>query len=158
MNTKKALSFLEAKYKIEAYCAYQERCEKEVVVRLNKWDVYGEQADVIIADLILNNFLNEERFAEAFVSGKIRIKKWGKIKIKQHLKQKQISNYSMTKALNSVDDELYLLNLNQLIEKKKKDLKISHSISWENRAKIQRFLQSKGYENDLIFEALKVEG
>jgi regulatory protein len=157
MNTKKQLSFLEAKHKIEAYCAYQERCEKEIVERLNKWGIYGEQADVIIADLISNNFLNEERFAEAFVSGKIRIKRWGKIKIKQHLKQKQISNYSITKALNSIDDELYLLNLYQLIEKKKKDLKVIKGVTWENKGKIQRYLQSKGYENDLIFNALHVK-
>lgn len=154
MNNKQPLSFLEAKHKIEAYCAYQERCEKEVVDRLNKWDIYGEQADVIIADLISNNFLNEERFAEAFVSGKVRIKRWGKIKIKQHLKQKQISAYSINKALNSIEDELYVLNLNHLIEKKKKDLKVIKTLSWENKVKIQRYLQSKGYENDLIFEAL----
>ena len=154
MNTKKPLSFLEAKHKIEAYCAYQERCEKEVIERLNKWDIYGEQADAIVADLISNNFLNEERFAEAFVSGKIRIKRWGKVKIKQHLKQKQISTYSINKALSLIEDDLYLSNLNQLIEKKKKDLKVSKTLTWENKAKIQRFLQSKGYENDLIFDAL----
>jgi len=157
MNNKQPLSFLEAKHKIEAYCAYQERCEKEVVDRLNKWDIYGEQADVIIADLISNNFLNEERFAEAFVSGKVRIKRWGKIKINQHLKQKQISAYSINKALNSIEDELYVLNLNHLIEKKKKDLKVIKTLSFENKVKIQRYLQSKGYENDLIFQALKTE-
>ncbi len=155
MTKKHTFSFLEAKHKIEAYCAYQERCEMEVLKRLKKMEIYGEQADVIVADLISNNFLNEERFAEAFVSGKIKIKRWGKIKIKQHLKQKQISNYSINKAIDLIDDDLYLSNLNYLINKKIKDLKLKSKISWENKAKIQRFLQSKGYENNLIFEAIE---
>lgn len=155
MTKKQINSFLEAKQKIEAYCAYQERCEKEVLDRLKKWEIYGEQADVIVADLISNNFLNEERFAEAFVSGKIRIKRWGKIKIKQHLKQKQISSYSINKAINLIDDDLYLSNLNYLVNKKIKDLNLKSKISWENKAKIQRFLQSKGYENNLIFDAIE---
>ncbi len=154
MTQKQAFSFLEAKHKIEAYCAYQERCEKEVLDRLKKWNIYGEQADVIVADLISNNFLNEERFAEAFVSGKIRIKRWGKIKIKQQLKQKQISSYSINKAINLIDNDLYLSNLNYLVNKKIKDLNLKSKISWENKAKIQRFLQSKGYENQLIFKAI----
>ncbi len=154
MNQQNKPSFLEAKHKIEAFCAYQERCEKEVVDRLNKWSIYGEQADILIADLIANNFLNEERFAEAFVSGKIRIKRWGRIKIKQQLKQKQISTYSINKAFNQIDEQEYLDNLNYLVNKKKKDIQPKGELTWKNKAKLQRFLQSKGYENDLIFEVL----
>ncbi len=148
------LSFLEAKHKIEAYCAYQERCEKEVVDRLNKWGIYGEQVDIIIADLISHNFLNEERFAEAFVSGKIKIKRWGKIKIKTHLKQKQISDYSINKALKQIEDSDYLKNLNDLVEKKIKDLKCKQPLSWTDKGKLLRYLQSKGYENHLIMEVI----
>ncbi|MGV6862327.1 MAG: regulatory protein RecX [Putridiphycobacter sp.] len=150
-----SISFLEAKHKIEAYCAYQERCEKEVIDRLLKWGITGEQIDFLIADLISNNFLNEERFADAFVSGKVRIKRWGRIKIKQHLKQKQISTYSLNKALANIDEDTYLQNIQYLAEKKKKDLRVKAELTWSDKSKIQRFLASKGYENDIIFETMK---
>ncbi len=150
-----SISFLEAKHKIEAYCAYQERCEKEVTDRLLKWGITGEQIDFLIADLISNNFLNEERFADAFVSGKVRIKRWGRIKIKQHLKQKQISTYSLNKALANIDEDTYLQNIQYLAEKKKKDLRVKAELTWSDKSKIQRFLASKGYENDIIFETIK---
>src|SRR5690606_6548026 len=98
-------SFQEAKLKIEAFCAYQERCDQEIRKKLHSWNLYSEDVDILISHLIQTNFLNEERFAAAFVSRKFRIKRWGRIKIKQHLKQKNISDYSINKGFKEIVDE-----------------------------------------------------
>ena len=86
-------SFLEAKTKLEALCAYQERCSSELQKKLVQWRFNQEDMDRLLAHLISDDFLNEERFALAFVSGKVNIKKWGRIKIRQQLKLKHISKY-----------------------------------------------------------------
>jgi regulatory protein len=151
-NQKQQPSFLEAKHKLESYCAYQERCMQEIEKKLVDWGFYGEQQDNLIADLISNNFLNEERFASAYVSGKTRIKKWGRVKIKLNLKQKRISDYSLNKALKEIEEDEYLENLNNLTEKKFNQVKGKNK--WDKKAKIQRYLLSKGYENHLVYEAL----
>lgn len=142
---------LEAKQKIEAYCAYQERCDQEIRKKLNSWFLHQEDIDILIADLISNNFLNEERFAEAYVSGKFRIKKWGRIKIKQHLKQKQISDYSINKAMSQIDEEEYWQTLQYLAENKL----VSGKTEWDRKAKLKRYLASKGFETNLIHEVVE---
>ena len=100
---KKQPSFLEAKAKLEWYCAYQERCMQEVENKLKDWGFYGEQSDNLIADLIVNNFLNEERFASAYVSGKIRIKKHLMTKISMELQ-----DYLVTLKGTSKDNRKWL--------------------------------------------------
>lgn len=145
-------SLLEAKQKIEAFCAYQERCDQEIRKKIKSWGLYGDDVDILISDLIQNNFLNEERFASAFVSGKFRIKRWGRIKIRQHLKQKNISDYSINMGLKEIDEEEYLQNLHDLLETKNR--LITAKNKWDRLAKLQRYIQSKGYENELVREAL----
>lgn len=145
-------SILEAKNKLEALCAYQERCSFDLEKKMIQWGIDAEDRGRLLAHLIENNFLNEERFAEAFVSGKVNIKRWGKIKIKQHLKKKFISEYSTKKALSSIDDKVYLQNLNSLAEKKYHALKGPDN--YEKKVKIMRFLASKGYEQDLFMDVV----
>lgn len=144
METKK-ITFLQAKAKMEAWCAYQERCQFEVSNKLKTFGLSYEQVDQLIAELIATRFIDEERFAEAYVSGKFRIKRWGKVKIKQHLKAKQVSNYSIEKALKTIPREDYLATILALILKKQKDLKTSGSL-YQKKAKVFQYLQSKGYE------------
>lgn len=141
-------SLIEAKQKVEAFCAYQERCDQEVRKKLHSWQMDSEDVDILIADLISNNFLNEERFARSFVTGKFRIKKWGRIKIRQHLKQKQISEYSIKQGFSEIEENEYTEGLKQLAESKNR--LISAKSKWDRMAKLQRFLNSKGYESDLI--------
>ena len=150
MNRSPKYSLLEAKQKIEAWCAYQERCDFEVRQKLHSWNLHNEDVDILISDLITNNFLNEERFAEAYVSGKFRIKKWGRIKIRLHLKQKKISNYSIDRALSQIDEEEYLETLKNLANKKI----VSAPNNWERKQKIKYFLQQKGFEHTLIDKVL----
>ena len=117
------------------------------------WGFNEKDSDALISDLISNRFLDEERFASAFVSGKFRIKKWGVIKIKSHLSQKRISNYSIQKALKEIDRDEYWETLLSLAIKKQKEL-VKEKDLWQKKVKVMRFLQSKGYESDLIQDAV----
>ena len=141
-----------AKSKIEGFCAYQERSHLEVKNKLESWHIDFRDINRLISELIETNFLNEERFASSYVSGKFRIKKWGKIKIRQQLKSKQVSNYSLNKALAEIDEDDYLSTLTKLAISKNRLIKAKDQ--WDRRIKLQRFLQSKGYENELIGEVL----
>lgn len=145
-------SLLEAKQKLEAFCAYQERCDQEIRKKVKSWGLFGEDVDILISDLIQNNFLNEERFASAFVSGKFRIKRWGRIKIRQHLKQKNISDYSINKGLNEIDESEYFQTIKDLIESKNRLTKAKDK--WDRRAKLQRYMQAKGFEHELVLEEI----
>lgn len=146
------LSLLEAKQKIEAFCAYQERCDQEVRKKIKSWGLDDEDTNILISDLIQNNFLNEQRFAAAFVSGKFRIKRWGKIKIKQHLKQKGISAYSINEGIKEIDEDEYIESLGSLA--RSKNNLIQASSDWDRRIKLQRYLLNKGYEHELVRVAI----
>ena len=148
-NTPYIPSFLEAKAKMEAWCAYQERCQFEVEQKLIAWKFNEEQRSQLIADLISNRFIDEERFACAFVSGKFRIKHWGRNKIRQHLKQKRISDYSIKKGMLEIDPDEYWETLKRLAERKMAEKKTKEDF-WQIKARTQRYLSSKGYEFDLI--------
>ena len=115
------MSFLnpEIILKIKKYCDYQERCHKEVKNKLYEMGCNSDSVGEITVLLIEAGYLNEERFAKAFVRGKFKIKKWGKVKIKHELKLRDISEYCIKKALLEIDEDDYLNTLNELVAKKK---------------------------------------
>lgn len=134
---------------IKHYCAYQERCHSEVRQKLLELGCYGADLEEAISILIEENFLNEERFAIAFAGGKFRMQSWGKVKIRQHLKQKQVSDYCINKGLKSIDETDYYKKLVALYEKKSLSLSTERS-PWRKRQKITAYLLQKGFESDLI--------
>ena len=138
--------------KIEHYCAYQERCQQEVRNKLYELGGYSKDIEQIIAALIEKNFLNEERFAIAFAGGKFRIKKWGKIKIINELKFRQISPYCIKKALQQIDEDAYLETLKYVLQKKYADYKKASAMQ---KMKISKYAMMKGFEPDLIWKTLK---
>lgn len=139
--------------KAESWCAYQERSQNEVRNKLYDWGLRPNEVEEVLTELIISNFLNEERFALAYVSGKINIKKWGKIKVKQGLKLKKVPDKLLQKALNSIDSDKYLGNLKALAIKKSSVLTEKNPL--KRKYKLVSYLQSKGFENDLIFDVLK---
>jgi regulatory protein len=147
-------SFEQALVKMEAWCAYQDRCLFEVKTKLDTWLISFENQERIIQKLIENRFLDDKRFVESFVSGKVRIKRWGRVKIKHHLIQKRIDKSLIQHGLNDIDGEIYWQNLLVLAIKKMKEIKPSEN-PWKAKQKVANFLASKGYEQDLIFDALK---
>lgn len=139
----------QALQKIKQYCTYQERCHAEVREKLYSFNLYKKEVDEIISHLIEDNFLNEERFAIQFAGGKFRMKQWGKIKIKFALKQKQVSDYCIKKAISHIAKSDYQKTLNNLAEKKLKTLK-SEKNKFLKKRKLYDYLLQKGYEIDLI--------
>ena len=140
--------------KIKQYCAYQERCHMEVREKLYSFGLHKSEVDEIISTLITENYLNEERFAIHFAGGKFRMKQWGKIKIKQALKNKQVSEYCIRKALKEIDNNEYRQTFFKLAEQKLKTLKQEKNIFIKKR-KLQDFLMQKGYEREMITDAIK---
>lgn len=143
----------QALVKIRAWCAYQERCNQDVRSKLFDWGFRGEVAEQLIAQLISEGFLNEERYAKTFAGGKFRIKKWGKRKIIQELKKKNISEPCIRKGLAGIDEKEYIATLTALLEKKKKEIKESNV--WQRKAKLSNFLIGKGFEPELVYEIMR---
>jgi len=139
--------------KAESFCVYQERSQKEVRYKLVEWGMRGDELEEIITDLIINNFLNEERFAKHYASGKFNIKHWGRIKIKQGLKLKGVPDKILQKAIYSIDEDDYLQTIEKLAIKKAQSL--GESDPFKRKNKLMSYLQAKGFETDLILLVLK---
>jgi regulatory protein len=139
--------------KAEHYCAYQERSQQEVRDKLYEWGLYPNIVEQVIIKLIEGNFLNEERFANAYTRGKFNQKGWGKNKIKQGLKLKRVSGPLIKKALNGINGDDYLLMLHKVIQKKATLL--SEKDAYKRKYKLHQYALSRGYENDLISDVLK---
>ena len=142
-----------AKEKIQAYCAYQERCHLEVEKKLKSWGLIPDAIDMLIVELMQHNFLNEERFARSFARGKFRIKKWGRIKIKLELKKKSIYSKCIEYAMQEIDSDTYYDTLKEILLKKSLLEKETHP--YKRKAKLTRYLVSRGFEYDLIRVAIE---
>lgn len=140
--------------KIKQYCSYQERCHSEVKEKLYSFGLYKKDVEILMANLIEENYLNEERFAIQYAGGKFRMKQWGRVKIKYALKQKQVSEYCIKKALKEIEEAEYKKTLEKLIEKKMQTLKADKNIYMKKR-KLQEYLMQKGYEVELVREVVK---
>ncbi|MAZ30756.1 MAG: recombinase RecX [Flavobacteriales bacterium] len=145
-----------ARQKIQAFCAYQERCHQEVIKKLKSWGLFSDSIDMLLDELIANQFLNEERFSKSFSRGKFRIKKWGKIKISLELKRRNIHETLINYALNEINEQDYFNTIVVLLKKKDRLEKEPNLI--KRKAKLTRYMVSRGFEFALIkiaFEKLK---
>ena len=148
-----SFTFEQALQKIKQYCAYQERCHSEVRDKLYSFGLNKMEVEEIISSLIIENYLNEERFAILFAGGKFRMKQWGKNKIKQALKLRRVSDYCINKALKEIDGSEYRKTFQKVAEQKVKTLKSEKNIFIKKR-KLQDFLLQRGFESALIRDAL----
>lgn len=142
----------EIKKKLEHYCAYQDRCHKEVEQKLKEFSLIPEAKEIILLGLMQDNFLNEERFAKSFARGKFRIKNWGKQRIIRELKFKDISAYNIKTALKEIDEKEYLHTIYRIAEKR--NSVISESNNYKRKQKLIGFLMRKGFENELIYKVV----
>lgn len=149
----KILDPITALRKAEKYCVYQERAQQEVREKLYSFGLHQRDTEQIISELIINNFLNEERFANAYALGKFRQKGWGKIKIKQALKLKRIPEGMIKKALLQIDLDDYLEKLKGILEKKAAVLKETEP--YKRSYQLKQYAFGKGYEGNLVAEILK---
>ena len=146
-------TFEEIKHKLEYYCSYQDRCHKEVEQKLNSFTLITELKEKVIVHLIENNFINEERFAKSFVRGKHNYKGWGKNRIVNELKFRNISSRIIETALKEIPEATYLENFHQLAEKHWNN--ITERKGPKKNKKFVDFLLRKGYETSLIYDKLK---
>ena len=145
---KKQLTAEQALQKLRHYCGYQERCHSEVKEKLYSLGVFKNEQDAIIATLIEEGYLNEERFAITFAGGKFRVKQWGRVKIKYELKQKQVSEYSIKKALQQIKESEYREVLKKLADEKYTALKNEQHLV--RKKKTVDYLLQRGFEMELV--------
>ncbi|MFH1321626.1 MAG: regulatory protein RecX [Bacteroidota bacterium] len=143
---KKALS------KAREYCAYSERCQQEMRNKLYEWGLIPDVVESIIAELIIENFINEERYAKMFAGGKFRIKKWGRIKIRQKLQAKNISEYCIRKGFDEIDEADYMKTLKEISEKKAR--LVNETDEYIKRDKIAKYIINKGFEPEIVWKVL----
>ncbi len=146
----------EATRRMEHYCAYQERCHREVVRKLRSMRMIPEAIDVILVHLIEGNYLNEERFAIAFARGKLRQKSWGRIRIRRELKSREISEYLIRTALDAITPQEYSAVFEEAAESRRESLrgKLPHEI----RPKLYNYLYYRGWESERIHEFMRRAG
>ena len=154
MTTNQPLTLLQIKAKLESWCAYQDRSHFEARLKLKTFTNNQREIEFIIAELIISNFLNEERFACSYARGKFRIKHWGRTKIVLGLKQFQVSEYCIKKAMKEIDGDEYMQVLETILIKKSSSIKEKKSLL--KKIKLTRYALSRGFENDLIQDCLKI--
>jgi len=142
----------QAKAKAAKYCAYQERTQQDVRDKLYQYGLYSDDVEEVLAELIGEGFINEERFAQAYSRGKFSQNKWGRIKIEMGLKQKGISPYCIRKGMKEIDEEDYLQLLTDLCTRKWQSLE--GEPNYQRKNKTARYLMGKGYETDLVWKVV----
>lgn len=147
------LNIKDLKNKLEHFCAYQERCHDEVIAKLKTLNAEPDEIDTVVVHLIEHNFLNEERFARSFARGKHRIKYWGKIRIVNELRSRNISQFNITAGLSEVNSDDYFSTLEKLASQCWQG--ITEKNLQKKKKKFCDFLLRKGYESNLIYEVLK---
>lgn len=151
-SDKKSYTFEEIKQKLVNYCAYQDRCHAEVEQKMKEFLLIPEAKEELFLFLINENYLNEERFARSYTRGKFYMKKWGKNKIKLHLKQKQITEKLILKSFEEINDLDYQNAIKYFIEKLKPTYKGLQE--FQKNHKIVKYLLSKGYEYEVVASLL----
>lgn len=139
--------------KMEYYCVYQERCHIEVQEKLRSFSLTSLEKDEIIVKLLENNYLNEERFASIFSISKFHQKKWGKIRIKNELKARKISDFLITKSIKEIDTNEYFDTFQIISEKHWETILEKNAL--KKRKKFCDYFLRKGWESEMIYEKVK---
>ena len=150
MISNKTYTVEEALSKLQNYCSYQERCHQEVRRKLVSMRMIPEAIDQIIVALLDHNFLNEERFAKAYVRGKFRIKKWGRRRLTLELKKKEIGIFNINQAISQINELDYLEVFNDLAESRLSFIKESNKL--KKKKKLADYLLYRGWESHLVYQ------
>ncbi|MBK8193599.1 MAG: RecX family transcriptional regulator [Lewinellaceae bacterium] len=140
----------EALAKLEYFCAYRERCPKEVRSKLSELGISRSDAEQIFEVLQSDGFFDEARFAVAYAGGKFRINHWGRVRIRQELRMRDIAPAIVQRALDSIDDAEYRTCLKQLLDKKRRQ----YAGDAREREKTAASLIRAGFEPELVFQYL----
>lgn len=138
--------------KAMAICSRREYCTTDIRSKLESWGVGEKDSDKIITSLVRENFLNDSRYAEAFVKDKFNYNRWGRVKIAVHLKAKKIPGDLVRRALECIDDELYLKTMKEIVLSHRRSIKAKNQ--FDLKGKLLRYGLSKGFESSLLYELL----
>ncbi|RUT73513.1 regulatory protein RecX [Ancylomarina longa] len=139
--------------KVQFICSRQEKCCSDIRKKLQNWNLTPDDQDKVIESLIENKFIDEERYTNFYVRDKFRFNRWGRIKIIHHLKQKQIPEWIISTALEQIDEKEYADCLHDLLVSKMRSIK--EDDSYQLKAKLFRFAQSRGFESSIILSILE---
>jgi regulatory protein len=153
MHNKRVYDINIAIERIKNYCALQDRCQWDVIQKLREWGLQQATKDHILEILITNKFIDEERFSTSFCRGKFRIKNWGKRKIVNELRRKQISSICINTGLKEIDEKEYDLVLEKLFYQKERSIKDKNQFI--RKTKIANFLIQRGFENNLVWDKIR---
>ncbi|WP_246073358.1 regulatory protein RecX [Formosa sediminum] len=153
MGSHKIFTVEEAKRALEHFCAYQERCHKEVQDKLRNMHMIPEAIDTVIVHLVTHNFLNEERFAKAYVRGKFKFKYWGRNRLTAELKRRQISRYNIETGLKELETLDYYGTFDALAARRCELIKESNT--YKKRKKLADYLLYRGWESSMVYEKVK---
>ena len=151
---KKELSEQEAFLQLASLCAQAEHCQHEMLEKMRKWELPAEVQARVMARLVKDRYIDDERYAQAYVKDKIRYNKWGRRKVQQGLWTKRIDEDIQQRVLDEVDDEEYLAVLRPLLKQKQKSIKAGSD--YERNQKLVRFALGRGFTFDLIRQCLDV--
>jgi regulatory protein len=141
--------------KARRYCAMQERCHQELRDKLYDWGLHREEVEQVIGQMIVDGYLNEQRFAEHYAVSKFRQKGWGWVKIRQALTFKKVSAPNIAKAHAAIDDGEYIAFLSAAVEKQR--AKVKGRNLWEKEQRVKQYLMGRGFEGELIEAAMKAD-
>ena len=145
----------EAYLALTALCAQAEHCQYEMLEKMRRWELSEEAQARVMSKLIKERYVDDERYAHAFVKDKIRYNKWGRRKVEQALWQKRIDDDIRTRVLDDVDDEEYLSVLRPLLKQKRKTIKAKND--YELNQKLVRFALGRGFTFDIIQQCMDIE-
>ena len=151
---KKELSEQEAFLQLANLCAQAEHCQHEMLEKMRKWELPAEVQTRVMARLVKDRYIDDERYAQAYVKDKIRYNKWGRRKVQQGLWAKRIDEDIQQRVLDEVDDEEYLAVLRPLLKQKQKSIKAGSD--YERNQKLVRFALGRGFTFDIIRQCLDV--
>jgi regulatory protein len=146
------VNFKAALKRAMALCAQREQCSEDIRIKLNSWGINDTDANKIISTLILENFVNDDRYANAFVTDKFRHYKWGRVKIASHLGAKKIGTDSIRTALASIEEDQYKQMIMDILAAHRKSVKAKNQ--YDLKGKLMRFGLSRGYESNLLYDIL----
>ncbi len=152
---KKEMTEQEAYLQLAALCAQAEHCEQEMRDKMKRWEIDEMAQNRIIQRLVEERYVDNERYARAFVKDKIRYNKWGRRKVQQALWMKRIDNDTQQRVLDEIDDKEYLDVLRPLLKQKRKSIKADRD--YELNQKLVRFALGRGFTFDIIRQCIQVD-
>lgn len=145
----------EAYLTLAALCARSEHCQWEMLEKMRRWELDDAAQARVMARLVKERYVDDERYARAFVKDKVRYNKWGRRKVEQALWQKRIDDNIRERVLDEVDEEEYLNVLRPLLKQKRKSIKAGND--YELNQKLVRFALGRGFTYDIIRQCIDVD-